>query len=250
MRSPATQPAPDPVTAATATAPTPRAKRRPVRFLVLLTLFGGIPLAAGAARLVQLAGHPAVTEENARFVHSPAPVVVHVVAAFVYWLAGATQFVPWSWRGHRTWHRWAGRVLLLPAGLAVAGSGLWMTLRYPWPEQDGWLLAAMRLVVGLAMVGALVLGVVEVRRRRFAAHRAWMVRAYALALGAGTQVLTALPWLAVTGSTAVGTPRALLLGAGWLINAVVAEWWLRRRPGLGSPATAGARLRRGAPRPA
>ena len=38
--------------------------------------------------------------------------------------------------------------------------------------------------------GALVLGVTAVRRHDIGAHRAWMMRAYALSLGAGTQVVT------------------------------------------------------------
>ena len=53
-----------------------------------------------------------------------------------------------------------------------------------------------------------------------------MTRAYALALGAGTQVFTqgiGQPILG-TGPVVVG----LLLGAGWLINLGVAEYVLRR----------------------
>lgn len=55
-------------------------------------------------------------------------------------------------------------------------------------------------------------------------NRAWMVSAYALSLGAGTQVFTA-------GFTALSLMRprmsegvaASLMAAGWIINAPVAE---------------------------
>lgn len=47
-----------------------------------------------------------------------------------------------------------------------------------------------RLTFGLGMASSLVLGVVAIRRRDLEAHRAWMMRAYALATGAGTQVFT------------------------------------------------------------
>lgn len=229
-----------------------RGRRHPRWFLAALGLLAVVPFAASVVRLVELAGDPRVTPENARFVQSPGPIAVHVVAAVVFWAVGAAQFLPWSWRGHRAWHRWAGRVLLVPAGLGMALSGLWMTLAYPWPEHDGVLLASMRVVVSVTVTVALLLGLVEARRRRFAAHRAWMARAYALGLGAGTQVFTTLPWVAVTGAAPVGTPRALLLGLGWLVNAAVVEWWLRRRPGLGSPGAgrSATAVRRGAPRPA
>ena len=40
------------------------------------------------------------------------------------------------------------------------------------------------------MAASIVLGFTAIRRRDIAAHRAWMIRAYALGLGAGTQVFT------------------------------------------------------------
>ncbi|MDX1522618.1 MAG: DUF2306 domain-containing protein, partial [Anaerolineae bacterium] len=59
--------------------------------------------------------------------------------------------------------------------------------------------------------------------------RAWMMRAYAIGLGAGMQVLTLL-----VGELIVGPPgefsRALLMGAAWVINLAVAEWVIRKRP--------------------
>ena len=53
-----------------------------------------------------------------------------------------------------------------------------------------------------------------------------MTRAYALALGAGTQVLTQGIGNAVFGSSALTTD--LSLGAGWAINLAVAEYVIRR----------------------
>jgi hypothetical protein len=47
------------------------------------------------------------------------------------------------------------------------------------------------------MAASIVLALVAVRRRDFASHGAWMIRGYAIGLGAGTQVLTHLPWFVV-----------------------------------------------------
>jgi hypothetical protein len=55
-----------------------------------------------------------------------------------------------------------------------------------------------------------------------------MIRGYAIGMGAGTQVLTHLPWFIFVGKPGEGT-RALLMGAGWVIKVVVAEWIIRRR---------------------
>lgn len=193
--------------------------------LILLSL---VPAIAGSLRLAQLAGDTAITPENARFYASPLPVLLHIPAAIVYSIVGAFQFSKSFRRRHRGWHRAAGRVLV-PLGLIVALSGLWMAHFYPWPAGDGQILYVERLVVGVAMIASLVLAVNAIRRRDFVAHGNWMTRAYAIALGAGTQVLTHLPWFMLTDARPGEGPRAVIMGAGWAINIVAAEWIIRRR---------------------
>ena len=75
-------------------------------------------------------------------------------------------------------------------GLAVAFSALWMTLFYPRQPGTGELAYLFRLAFGSGMAASIVLGFAAIRRGDVARHRAWMTRAYALALGAGTQVFT------------------------------------------------------------
>jgi hypothetical protein len=84
------------------------------------------------------------------------------------------------------------------------------------------------------MAACLVLGFTAVRRRDIAAHRTWMIRAYAIGLAAGTQAFTEGIGGAIFGSGVLAADLAK--GAGWLINLAVAEWALRRpvrrRPAL------------------
>src|SRR6266511_6288489 len=193
-----------------------------------LLMLSAIPLAAGAFRLTQLAGGAEITPANARFFASPLPVVLHIVGAAAYIILGAFQFAPGFRRRRPGWHRAAGR-LLVPCGLLVGLSALWMTLFYPWPAGDGALLYALRLLFGSAMVVSIVLGFVAIRRGDVRRHRARMMRGYALGLGAGTQALTL-----AAGAVILGPPselsRALLMGAGWVINLAVAEWAMRKLP--------------------
>lgn len=195
----------------------------------LLVLLSLVPAIAGTARLAQLV-HGTETPDNARFFEQPLPVILHIVSVIPYSMLGAFQFSAGFRRRNRRWHRVAGRVLGV-AGLIVALSGLWMAEFYPWPAGDGFGVYLERLVFGTAMLASMIAGLDAVRRRDFTAHGAWMIRAYAIGLGAGTQVLTHLPWFILVGKPGESA-RTVLMGAGWVINVVVAEWCIRnqRRP--------------------
>ena len=193
-----------------------------------LILLSSVPVVAGAFRLSELTSGAEVTPENARFFATPVPVVLHIISVTVYCLLGAFQFVPGIRRRRPGWHRAAGR-LLVPSGLVAALTGLWMTLFYTLPKTDGELLMGLRLVFGSAMVASIVLGFAAIRRRDIVRHRMWMIRGYAIGLGAGTQVLTHVPWFLLFGNPGEFS-RAMLMAAGWVINVVVAEWIIRRRP--------------------
>ena len=193
--------------------------------LIALSL---VPAIAGSVRLAELAGGADITPENARFFAAPLPVVMHIPAAIIYSILGAFQFSPGFRRRHRAWHRVAGRILI-PCALIVALSGLWMALFYAWPAGDGQLVYLERLVFGSAMVVSIVLGLYAIKRRDFVSHGDWMMRAYAIGLGAGTQVLTHLPWFLLVDGKPGELPRGVMMGAGWIINVVVAEWIIRSR---------------------
>ena len=191
--------------------------------LITLSL---VPMVAGAVRMTELARGAQVTAENERFFEMPVPVVVHIISASLYLVVGTFQFVPRLRRNR--WHRMAGRVLV-PLGIAAAVSGLWMSVFYDLPPSDGDLLRAFRLFFGTGMVLAILLGLAAALRRDFRSHRAWMMRGYAIGLGAGTQVFTHVPWLLAFGVPDEFT-RAMLMAAGWVINLVVAECVIRSRP--------------------
>jgi hypothetical protein len=78
------------------------------------------------------------------------------------------------------------------------------------------------------MLISVALGIEAIRRRKFSEHGDWMIRAYAIGMGAGTQVLTHLPWFILVDLKPGLTPRAIMMGAGWVINVVFAEWVIRR----------------------
>lgn len=204
--------------------------------LILLSL---VPAIAGTHRLVELASGAVITPANARFFAAPLPVVLHVLTVIPYSIIGAFQFAPAIRRRYRAWHRAAGKVLT-GLGFGAAISGLWMAHFYPWPAGDGLGVYLERLVFGAAMVASLVLAVRAILRRDFVTHGAWMTRAYAIGLGAGTQAFTHLPWFILMDVKPGETGRMVMMGAGWVINVLVAEWiiWRRHRGGNVALATA------------
>jgi uncharacterized membrane protein len=190
--------------------------------LVALSL---IPVIAGAVRLTDVSTGSTHMPQDAHHPDVPVALIVHIVSATAYSLLGAFQFSAGIRRRRPGWHRAAGRVLV-PLGLAVALSALWLTLVYPTEVNTGPLLYWSRVIFALAMAVCLVLGLITVRARNFRAHRAWMIRAYALGLGAGTQVVTIGLAEATLGTSTPVIDAAT--AAGWAVNLAVAELVVRR----------------------
>lgn len=192
-----------------------------------LLVLTAVPALAGSLRLAEMAGGGQVLPDGERITSAPVPVTVHIVSVTVFSVLGAFQFAPGLRRRRRGWHRVAGRVVI-PCGLLAAMTGLWLTLFLPRAAVDGDVLAAIRVVVGVVMTTSLILGLVAIRRRHFAGHRAWMIRGYAIGMGAGTQFFTQAAWLVSVGPLTMSSKTGTM-AAGWLINVVVAEWIIRRR---------------------
>ena len=196
--------------------------------LALLAL-SAIPCAAGMARLLSLSHPAALPGPGDRFGAAPLTTLLHIVSASLFSILGALQFSGSLRLRYPRWHPACGRVVAA-SGVLAALSGMWMTVvfRIP-PALQGSLLYSVRLLAGTAMLVALVLAVVAVLQRDLAAHRAWMLRGYALGQGAGTQVLLLLPWMLTRGPP-TAWQRDLLMSLAWLLNLCVAELLIPKRP--------------------
>lgn len=192
--------------------------------LILLTT---IPITTGALRLTQLSGGPELIPRAERFTDAPLPVVLHIVSATIFSVVGAFQFLPALRDGRNHWHQRAGRVLI-PAGTIVALSGLWMATLTALPPGDGPLLRGIRLLFGSLMVVSILLAIRALLRHNYSGHGAWMTRAYALGIAAGTQAILLIPGSFVFGPTHE-LARAVAMGTSWLVNLGVAELVIRRR---------------------
>jgi uncharacterized membrane protein len=200
---------------------------------ILLVLLSAVPIAVGIYVLFELAAGN-VRPETVRHMAMPAPVVLHVIGAAIFVVVGAFQFVAPFRRRFPNWHRTVGRGLMM-CGLAAGLSGLWMTVFYTRLPDTNDLLFVIRLFFSSAMVVFIILGFIAIRRRDVVHHRAWMTRAYAIGLGAGTQAFVFMLAEGISGHPdQLG--KSLLMGTAWLINVGVAELVIKRGA-RGRPAT-------------
>lgn len=204
--------------------------RREGLLIAGLLLLSAVPALGGVLRVVStVLGADWIPGQDRVTGHEWA-LGLHIVSSALFATLGAFQFSSRLRRVRNRWHERSGRILV-PAGLLSAGSGGWLTAVYPPGEHDGTVLSMLRLAVVVALAVALFLGTRAARNREFRAHGAWMMRAYALAQGAGTQVFTQLLLLDGFGMTGEAA-RSLAMGGGWAINLAVAEGALlaSRRP--------------------
>ena len=198
----------------------------PWRIPAVLIGLSLVPFAATANRLAWITsggGRPDPAMD--RFDGDWRVLTVHIVLGMVFLVLAAFQFSPELRARHRSWHRGAGRIAML-AGVVAGASGVWLVLAYPPSELSTPVMDGLRVVFGTALAGAVLLAYRAVRRRDIPAHRAWMIRAFALAVAGSTQALVIGLWLATVGPLTPESATALIT-IGFLINILFAERRIR-----------------------
>lgn len=197
---------------------------------LLPVLIGGLILNAMAFGITDTMTEPADVIRRAGY---PVAVVGHIIGGSAILVLGFAQFSARLRRSFPKWHRWVGRALV-GAGVYFALSGLWMNAS-PAAQADSRLYDGAQNVMAVVYLVVLALGIAAIRRQDVGRHRVWMMRAYAIALGAATQTVMLLPVFLL-----VGPPEGLLLDlvfiSGWAINLAVAEMVLRRGGTMARPA--------------
>ena len=147
------------------------------------------------------------------------PLFVHGLSMVAFLVLGAVQLSPKIRATRPKLHRTLGR--MAGAGAILGGaSGVWMTLLHL--EISTPLLLLARLLFGTAMAAFTILAIRAAIRRNFIEHRAWIIRAYAIALNAGTFPIFYLPFVLIMGEPEPLIDEAFQV-AGWMINLAVAE---------------------------
>ncbi|QTC93288.1 DUF2306 domain-containing protein [Brevundimonas goettingensis] len=166
--------------------------------------------------------HPPRTAEEALGNPLGVPfLVIHVAGAVTALVLGSLQFIP-ALRRARSPHRWVGRVYVL--GVLVGGAaGLILSTRsFAGPIATAGFggLAVLWIVFTLLGWRAAVQG-------RFADHRRWMIRSWALTLAAVTLRIY-LPLVQVAELDFLPWYQAISFLC-WVPNLLLAEVWVRWR---------------------
>ncbi|MFB9881432.1 DUF2306 domain-containing protein [Planobispora siamensis] len=174
--------------------------------------------------------------------------VAHVVFGAIAMVTCGLQIWPWLRRRHPVAHRRIGRVYVLGGVLPAGVLGLVVGAAGPF----GPMTQVSSVILAALWLACTVAGFRAARRRRFADHRRWMIRSFALTFS----IITNRVWGAIAmivlmpqAETVFGgsdialiqTVSGLAAWLGWTTSLLLAEWWLER---------GGAAGRRRAPVPA
>ncbi|HEX4812152.1 MAG TPA: DUF2306 domain-containing protein [Nonomuraea sp.] len=159
-------------------------------------------------------------------------VSLHVVFGSIAMITCCLQVWPWFRERHPAAHRRLGRLYVfagcLPAGLLA------LVAAVTTPD-FGLVAAAGGVVLAPLWLGCTLAGWRMARRHRFADHRRWMIRSFAMTMSIVTNRLWAAVFIVtlspsfegdVTGLTT--TVAGLSAWLGWVLPLLLAEWWLER----------------------
>jgi hypothetical protein len=157
-----------------------------------------------------------------RYNRHPVMGALHVAPALLFMAAAPLQF---SKRIRARWicfHRWSGRILLAAGiGSIIVGLALVPAL----PLFGGRNAAAAVYFFGPIFLFCAGKAWYHVRRREIALHREWVIRTFAIALGASTDRVMLLLLFALTHAS-MEELFGISLWLGWSINLVIAETWI------------------------
>ena len=157
-----------------------------------------------------------------RYLDHPIIAAIHMASGVAFILFAPLQFIKRVRNNNLSLHRGLGRVLVICALIAGA-YGLIATIALPAfggisSETAAWFF-------GLLFLFSLLRAYWCVRNKKIALHREWMIRAFAIGLGVGTQRLFLLILIPTTGYS-----FEAVFGSGlWLgfsLNLLIAEIWI------------------------
>lgn len=148
---------------------------------------------------------------------------LHVVGAAVALALGVFQFATGLRTKYPVIHRWTGRTYAV-AVLFGAPAGLILALN----ANGGFVTQLGFSMLALAWGITTLIAFRHVRNARYVLHAQWMIRSYALALGAVTLRLQ-VPFLVAMLETDYTGVLPIIAWSSWVPNILIAEWIIQKQ---------------------
>lgn len=195
-------------------------------FVVPAALFFGTLLTIILA-LVQAVQIPlgALPQDSLRLSAAPVWHFMHVLGGATFGILGPIQFSRVLMRRYGRLHRFMGRVFVA-AGAMLSLSALSLLWRFP--DAYSVAMSSGRLLFGIALGAALAMAMLAIRSQDFTRHRNWMIRAYAIGMGATAVSMVFFPIYVITGEPPAGLAADIAFLGSWAACIVFAEGLVRR----------------------
>ncbi len=189
----------------------------PLRTMVVLSIL----VALTTLRIIPLGMPLSFPEMSGHLTQRWLAFVLHIGGASIALALGAVQFFAQFRAKNPTVHRWVGRIYVLSI-LTAGGAGFVVAL-----GAAGGIIASVGFgLLAIFWVGVTVNAARLAMARRFADHRRWMIRSFALTFAAVTLRLYLLGFI---GAGFSYTEASIYLAwMCWVPNFLVVEWFLRR----------------------
>lgn len=182
-------------------------------------------LIAGAMRLGDMTQNPPPSDAfGIRYLQHPWVALLHIVPGVLFVALAPLQFIARIRQQRIGVHRWLGQVL---ATCAMITGVFALVVSARFPEFGGTSIQAATLFYGAIFLFALAKSIRHIRKKEVSRHREWMIRVFALALGAASARVFVGLFMALSDYSfeqVFGTSFWLGFGA----NLLIAEVWIRQ----------------------
>ncbi len=177
--------------------------------------------------LVQVVQIPldALPEDSQRLGAAPVWHFMHVLGGATFGILGPIQFGRALMPRYGLLHRIVGRVFVA-AGVMISLSSLGLLWRFP--DTYSVAMNSGRLLFGIGLGVALAIAMHSIYKRDFTRHRNWMIRAYAIGIGATAVTMVFFPIYLITGAPPKGLASDIVFLGAWTACIVFAEGLVRR----------------------
>lgn len=177
--------------------------------------------------LVQVVQIPlgALPEDSERLGAAPVWHFMHVLGGATFGILGPIQFGRALMPRYGHLHRIVGR-LFVAAGAMISLSSLGLLWRFP--DTYSVAISSGRLLFGIGLGVALAIAMQAIYKRNFTRHRNWMIRAYAIGIGATAVTMVFFPIYLITGEPPKGLAADIAFLGAWTACVVFAEGLVRR----------------------